>query len=75
VAAGQGCHSGATAPSLTANVAATYSAVLTANNKSDTLNSVIVNAYTAPVADFSFDNNNTCSGTNIKFTSSLRVEL
>jgi gliding motility-associated-like protein len=57
-----------------ANIAGTYTAIVSLTGSPDTtLNDVVVIAYSQPVADFNFTNNNTCSGTAIPFTSSVSV--
>lgn len=61
---------GATGVSYTTNIAATYTAIVTTPpDPPVTLNDVVVAVYAPPVADFTFNNNNTCSGTSVQFTS------
>lgn len=68
-----GAPFGGTGVTQVVNSAGTYTAIVTIAGVADTLNDVVVVAYPQPAADFTFNNNNACSGTSIAFTSSVSV--
>jgi large repetitive protein len=63
--------SGATAIIYNASSAASYTVIVTTGSNSTTLTAVVVTQNPKPIVDFTFTNNNTCSGTPIQFTSSV----
>lgn len=59
---------GATTDTLTVNTANTYQLLITGPGNCSSNCSIVVNAYSSPVAAFSFAPNNTCGRTNVHFT-------
>ncbi len=60
---------GATANTYIVNAPGSYSCIIVTPGPPDTLNTVVINAASTPVAGFNFSPNNICSNTPILFTS------